>query len=305
MNENRPDVVVLGDINLDWVVPDLLPFRFADLQENGLITWTGLDEVPGGSGLNFAFFARREGLRTLLVGKVGDDLAGRAVRAWLEEQGITSAVAVDSSAGTGRAFIARDAHDIRLLVNNKANANHRLDPATVRELEGSLRHCALLYISGYCVMDREAPRYQATRRAIEVARAKIDRKTPFVVFDVVPHRIYEIFNFGEFRELTQGVDILISEVATMRRFLGLGSKAEVVDRAIAETTAQRLKAHFNRFILRYGPSGCDEELRWDGERDCLTWQETGHCDAEDKRGFGDRLAIAALRDFFHVLPAKT
>ena len=88
----------------------------------------------------------------------------------------------------------------------------------------------------------------------------------------------------------------------MRRFLEMGEPVEQVSRAMAEQTAERLSEFYGRFILRYGPSGCDEQVIWDAQSNDLTWQETGHSKAADKRGYGDRLALAALKEVFKIAP---
>jgi hypothetical protein len=134
-------------------------------------------------------------------------------------------------------------------------------------------------------------------------RARSGTQSPVVVFDVVPHRIYEQLTFTQFRECTRGVDILISEVATVRRFLGLGSAAEAIDEQLARDTAARITTCYPRALLRYGPSGCDQEILVDANAGRLVRHSTGHDQATDKRGHGDRLAQVALRDFFRILPA--
>ena len=297
-----PDIVVLGDINLDWVVSGHLPFRFSELQENGVITWAPIEELPGGSGLNFAWLARKAGYSSVLLAKTGADAAARFLRAWLQEAGIVFPVPEDPSSDTGRAFLVRDGSDIRLLVNNLDNANHKLGTSDVEPHLEDIESCRVLYISGYCVMDDTAPRFRATGRALEIACAQRTSGIPIVVFDVVPHRIYEKYTFDIFKLLTKHVQIVISEVATIRRFLGLGSRLEVVDRVIAEETLKYLKPHYRQCILRWGPSGCDEQLLWDGTTERLKWEETGHKSANDKRAFGDVLAMRALQTFFEVLP---
>ena len=151
-------------------------------------------------------------------------------------------------------------------------------------------------------MDETAPRFLATLRALQIAHNSKREGNPTVVFDVVPHRIYETCLFERFRKVTEHVDVLISEVSTMRRFLGLGYKEEAIDRATAEETGRHLKPYYNKFVLRWGPSGCDEQLLWDGQTARLEWEETGHRSTVDKRGFGDALAVRALRTFFEVLP---
>ncbi len=298
------DIVVLGDINLDWAVRGHLPFRFPDLKENGVLTWAPIEEVPGGSGLLVASVARDAGCEVLLLGAVGQDLAGRLLREWLERRGIPSAIRIDPALPTGRAFIARDAADVRLLVNQDGNANAALDAAHVDGEAGRIAGCRVLYISGYCVKDRQAPRFTATLHAMAAA-ARNREQRPLVVFDVVPHRIYEIYSWREFRGITEPVDLLISEVATVRRFLGLGSRAETIDTAMALETLERLKPLYRGAILRFGPSGCDREVIWNRATDAVVCRDTHHDAAADKRGFGDRLTIDALRDYFGVIPPRS
>lgn len=299
-----PEIVVLGDINLDWSVAGLLPFPFTNLNENGIIVWSPIEELPGGSGTNFAAFAQRAGYHPLLIGCVGDDAAGRFLLSWLSGQGISTAVRCDTKVPTGKAMIVRDNSDIRLLVNNSENANAFLSAADIEQNREALGTCKILYVSGYCVQHRTANRFGATLRAMELAADNRGPKRPVIVLDVVPHRIYETYTFREFKDITRNVDILISEVATMRRFLGLGSKTEGIDEAMAIETVERLKNHYQRFILRYGPSGCDEEVFWDGNMGNLRIESTYHKNSKDKRGFGDLLALRALREVFAVLPDR-
>lgn len=294
------DMVVMGDINLDWRGRKTLSFPFSELVVNGIIEWTPIDELPGGSGLNFARFAHEEGYKPLLLGKVGNDPAGEFIREWLQQCGLESGILTATSLGTGKAFIVRDKNGIRFLVNNEPNANQALSVSDVEQYADVIVSCHILYISGYCTMYPEAPRKLATEKAIELART--GPKT-CIVFDVVPHQFYRIYTFSQFRDLTSEVDILISEVATMRRFLGMGYKDETLARYEAEETAEKLAEFYNHFILRFGPSGCDEQVVWNAQSQKLIWEETGHNQTSDKRGYGDRLAIRAIREVFKLAPA--
>lgn len=296
------DVVVLGDVNMDYVVVRNLSFPLSSLAENGLIYWEDIDEVPGGSGLNFCAFAAEAGYSCLLLGKTGDDSAGLAVTTWLTARHIAVPRQWTDTAPTGKALILRDSADIRLIINNRHNANHALSVGDVKENKAALMSCRVVYVSGYCISDPRTARFRAALQAI--ADAMSGPRPPAVVFDVVPHRIHEKLSFEEFREYTRHVDILISEVATLRRFLGLGSRAEVVDEPLARDTAERVTAYYPRVVLRYGPSGCDQEILVDVDTGQLVHKATGHEQAADKRGYGDRLTLSALRDFFHVLPAS-
>jgi sugar/nucleoside kinase (ribokinase family) len=295
-------IVGMGDVNLDYVVGSNLPFKFSNLVENGVILWDEIYEIPGGSGLNFCVFAQKNGYRSLLLSKVGKDTAGLFITDWLNANNISTSSHWTTDGPTGKAIIMRDASDIRLLINNKQNANQQLSLEDIEEHKNNIASCQILYISGYCISDSAVPRFQATLKAMEYAKQANHQSSPVVVFDVVPHRIYEKMTFDEFLSYTKNVDILISEVSTMRRFLGLGSKSEVIDYNMAEDTLKKSALYYNRLILRFGATGCDEQIFWDGNTHGLLHNETGHKFAKDKRGFGDLLTLRSLSNFFHVLP---
>lgn len=294
------DLVALGDVNMDYVVARSLPFTLSSVVENGLICWEDINELPGGSGLNFCTFAAEAGYRSLMLGKVGGDSAGLTITDWLAARGIGVPRRWSDASPTGKAIIMRDGAGIRLVINNRDNANHSLSVADIEENTLALTSCLVVYVSGYCVSEPATPRYRATLHAMARARSVAD--PPTVVFDVVPHRIYERLTFDQFRECTRHVGIVISEVATMRRYLGLGSASEVIDEAIARETAEGIACYYPRMMLRYGSSGCDHEILMDATVGSLVHRATGHRDVADKRGYGDRLALTALRSFFHVLP---
>ncbi|MGA7194098.1 MAG: carbohydrate kinase family protein [Anaerolineales bacterium] len=298
---NPYNIVGLGDVNLDYIIGSNLPFKFSSLVENGVIYWEEINEIPGGSGLNFCAFAKKEGYRSLLLSKVGNDTAGFFITNWLNNNNISIASHWTADRPTGKAIIVRDNSDIRLLINNKDNANQLLSLEDIEEHKNDIISCQILYISGYCISDTSAPRFQATLKAMEYAKQANFSNSPIIVFDVVPHKIYEKMTFNEFLSYTKNVDILISEVATIRRFLNLGSKLEVVDYNMAEDTMKQIALYYSRLILRFGPTGCDEQILWDKNTNNLLYNETGHKIADDKRGFGDLLTLRSLQNFFHIL----
>jgi sugar/nucleoside kinase (ribokinase family) len=297
--KHKYDIVALGDINLDYVVANNLSFPFSSLKENGIIYWEEINEVPGGSALNFCVYAKEAGYESLLLSKIGSDVAGEVIATWLRQNKIDLSSTGTINYPTGKALIMRDKSDIRLLVNNKTNANHFLDQNDINENKAAIAACRVLYISGYNISEIQMPRYGATLQAMEYAKST--PRPPVVVFDVVPHRIYEKLTFDQFQDCTKNVDILISEVATARRFLGLGSKSETIDKDMAKDTANRMSEYYGKLILRYGASGCDKQILLNKGGGQFSLEETGHNLQADKRGFGDKLTIRALRDFFGVL----
>ena len=289
-------MIVMGDVNMDYVVRGNLPFRYADLVESGTLHLEEIDEKPGGSALNLCYHAKDD-YETFLLGKVGRDTAGSYISSWLEENGIEHQQNWVDTKPTGKTIICRDRSDIRLMVNNINNANHALSTEDINVNKKVFQSAAVLYISGYCFNASNAPRVAATKKAIELAKSE-NEKT-IIVFDVVPHRIYQTLSFSQFQKLTKGIDLLISEVHTMRRFLDLGSKEEEINKEKAIETLELLKGHFTNLILRYGPSGCDHQLMYNGKNNNLFYEEnTGHNEESDKRGFGDKLSVSALNNFF-------
>jgi ribokinase len=99
-----PRVLVIGSANVDFTVA--LP-RLPSAGET--VTNGTLLVNHGGKGANQAVAARRLGAQARLIGCVGDDASGRAVRAALTAEGIgTDGVATDTAVATGTALILVD-----------------------------------------------------------------------------------------------------------------------------------------------------------------------------------------------------
>lgn len=115
----RFDVVVVGSANLDLVASvDELP------RPGQTLIATGYAEHAGGKGLNQAVACARMGARTAFVGCVGNDDAGKGLRAILEREGIDTSGLLAVDAPTGRAFINVDAHgENAIVVVSGANAH--------------------------------------------------------------------------------------------------------------------------------------------------------------------------------------
>jgi ribokinase len=130
-----PRIVVLGSLNMDLVlrVPHA-PAAGETLQGRSI------DRVPGGKGGNQAVGCARQGAQVQLVGCVGDDDDGRALREALARDGIdTAAIAVDAAAPTGTALVmVDDDGQNRIVVIAGANARVEIDEADLaRQLEGA------------------------------------------------------------------------------------------------------------------------------------------------------------------------
>jgi ribokinase len=97
-------VLIVGSANVDFTIAaDRLPTPGETVTNGTLLV------NHGGKGANQAVAARRLGAEVRLIGCVGDDASGRAVRAALAAEGVgTDGVATDTAAATGTALILVD-----------------------------------------------------------------------------------------------------------------------------------------------------------------------------------------------------
>ncbi|MGH2849308.1 MAG: ribokinase [Solirubrobacteraceae bacterium] len=124
----RAELCVVGSANLDLVATT------ARLPGPGeTVLGDSFAEYPGGKGLNQAVAAARTGTSTSLCACVGDDDAGRALRAVAQEAGIRDDhVSVAEGVPTGRALIAvaREESQNLIVVAPGANLALSADAAT-------------------------------------------------------------------------------------------------------------------------------------------------------------------------------
>ena len=117
--EHPPSVVVVGSLNMDYVV------RVPRLPAPGeTVSGDDVFRNPGGKGANQAIAAARLGQRVAMIGRVGDDDAGRTLIDALRSEGVdVSTIVVDADGPSGAAFIpvAPDGEN-QIVVSPGANA---------------------------------------------------------------------------------------------------------------------------------------------------------------------------------------
>jgi ribokinase len=137
----QPAVVVVGSLNLDLVV------RVARLPGPGeTVSGGDVFRNPGGKGANQAVAAARLGRGVAMVGRVGDDPAGRELLASLEADGVDTAhVRAVDGVPSGAAFITvREDGENQIVVSPGANA--RLAPEDVAAAGAVLRAAAVTLV---------------------------------------------------------------------------------------------------------------------------------------------------------------
>lgn len=112
-------VIVLGSVNRDLVVTVKSHPRPGET-----VSGSTLHEFPGGKGANQAVAARRAGVETALVGAIGKDGFGDAMREFLAAEKLDlTALRLCSDEPTGVAFITLDQHgENSIIVVPGANA---------------------------------------------------------------------------------------------------------------------------------------------------------------------------------------
>ena len=157
----RRPLVVVGD-----VVWDVLIRTNAKLQRGG-DTYGEVELAPGGSAANAAVWARRCGLPTAFVGKVGRDRFGALAEADLADEGVEAYLVRTDAHLTGTVAVWIDDEGQRSMVSGKG-ADHMLFPQELpRGLVESGRH---VHLSAWSFFD-DPPR-AAVRRAAQLARAQ-------------------------------------------------------------------------------------------------------------------------------------
>jgi ribokinase len=155
-----PDVVILGDINVDLLAR--VPFYPS---QGGDSLAERLDVRAGGSAANTAVVLSKFGLEVSLIARVGTDIMAEYALSDLRLAGVDlSRVQEDAEARTGLIFAAVTPDGERTFFSCRgANAKTVLRPSDERKI-GKAR---LLHVSGNALVD--GPQREAALRAIGIA----------------------------------------------------------------------------------------------------------------------------------------
>jgi ribokinase len=214
--EEPMTVVVFGSINMDLVVRAVrLPLPGETLIGQAFFT------APGGKGANQAVAAARLGATTRLVGRVGEDVFGSALRASLESYGVETAAVVANPGPSGVAIITVDDSAENTIIV-APGANNLIGAEDIVRLETALAGAQVL------LLQLEVP-YDAVLAAAQAAK----RQGIFVILDPAPAPTSELP-----AELYALVDLITpnEHEATLLTGLPIGDFAQ------AEKAAQELVA---------------------------------------------------------------
>ena len=154
------DIVVVGEINADLILRgDVLP-EFNQVEK----IVERADLVMGSSAVIFACGAARLGLKTAMIGKVGDDDFGRFMLNAMQRRGVDiSCVCVDPTVGTGLSVILARSNDRAILTYPGSIPELKFDEVNF-DLISRCRH---LHLSAYFLLDNLRPQ---VKRLFEKAK---------------------------------------------------------------------------------------------------------------------------------------
>ena len=219
---SAPPIVVLGSLNLDLVL------RIARMPDAGE-TLASDDSATfcGGKGANQAVACARMGANVSMIGRIGDDPAGLALRAALVEEGvIVDGIGAISGTASGTAVIllTPDGQN-RILI--AAGANALLVPGDIRDYASTIGSTNLL------VCQLETP-----LETVEAAAALAAARGIPVLLNPAPARALPDALLGH-------VTYLVPNETEAAMLTGI----DVRDAASAERAAQILLAHGVRVVV--------------------------------------------------------
>lgn len=149
-NQKTFDVAVVGEINADLIIKGNAVPVFGQVEQ--IVDIAHL--VMGSSAVIFACGCAQLGLRTMFVGKVGDDLFGRFMIESMQDRGVdTSGTVIDAEIGTGLSVILASEGDRAILTY----------PGCIPELSfedidfSIIRKCRHLHLSSYFLLNKLRP----------------------------------------------------------------------------------------------------------------------------------------------------
>ncbi|GAA3432016.1 carbohydrate kinase family protein [Kutzneria kofuensis] len=234
-------VIVVGDAALDVVARHHSPIAHAGDSRADIAL------AVGGAGANTAAWLASFGVDTVLVGRVGDDMAGRQVRSELSSAGVRCALATDRTAPTCCVVVLVDGDGQRsMLADRGANARLEGSDLTVNLLETASH----LHLSGYVLLD------PASRNAgLEMLAAA---RGAGLTTSVDPQAALHI--------VTQGAETFLAMVAGVDLLLPNAEELAALTGSRDPSAAAALLDHVGAVAVTTGPDGAswvDRVGRWD------------------------------------------
>ena len=295
-------VLVLGDLCLDTIVSGRLPVTWQEAVAFGEPVFrVPISEHVGGSAFHFARRAAAVGLRPIVVGSVGSDLAGDKVLATLTGEGLDCQIQRSDEAPTAQSIIAYDVNGARLMIASKVSANDNLSAEFARANALMFLHPGFVWLSGHCLRDRAVARWAAVIEILASAREAGAK----VLLDVVPHDFYRLFHgFEDLQSAVGPIDGVVADLNTIRRWFYSGGRQESLGLPELEASVADALDLVPFVMLRFHDGTTYQQLS--AARTCFRAAETRAVPStEHLVGYGDFLACIALRGYIDHLVGLT
>jgi sugar/nucleoside kinase (ribokinase family) len=207
------DLIAVGDVMVDVHVQAPALKRGGDVHGRVRLQ-------PAGTSANAAVWAAWDSATARVLGRVGDDLAGRLLRDALAWRGVDAALTLDTGAPSGTMLVVVEEGERSMVADRGANAELRPD-----DLPASLDAGAVL-VSGYLLL--QEPTTSAGLAAVDRARAM------FVAVETSSWPLVEAFGRERFLAETTdaGANVLLANEREAEILTGVSSAAAA--RALGE-----------------------------------------------------------------------
>lgn len=281
-------VIVLGDLMLDTVVDGVT------------LEGVAVEELPPPRPGGTAWFAAKafsgEGFQTCVIGRVGDDPAGRSFANNLSEFGVEAILSPVSERGTSRCFvILPDSQRRWMLVDSECSNDYDLGAVSAGLAKAKVGAPDLVLIFLHVL----------ARHGVEHAEALVSECVATgarVVLDVVPHDMSRWASWLDVIRIARvGCHGVIIEYQTAQRLRGIGvHETEKARPERAELADLMDELRCELLMVRYGIGSVGSQVvvrRSEGQMKIERQDDTGFAvlKPEQRLGFGDRLTAATLR----------
>jgi ribokinase len=226
-------IVVVGSLNMDLVaVTPRIPVAGETITGNNFFS------APGGKGANQAYAAAKLGGATAMLGRVGEDDFGRAMRGNLAKVGcdVTGVRTVAGPSGVALIFVAENGANSIVIA---PGANHKFAVKDIEADASVFEGCQVT------LLQLEIPIEAVTASALYAKK-----RGARVILDPAPAPSNELP-----RELLSAVDILTPNESEAAMLVGLAPGPLTVDQA--GEIAGKLEAKGPRtVIVKLGEQGC-------------------------------------------------
>ncbi len=255
-------IIVVGDAGFDVLAKPDGPIVVGGDRR------AGVRMALGGAGANTAAWLAHLGAATALVGRVGDDPAGRQVRAELTGAGVRCVLTVDPHASTCCVVVLVDEHGQRTMLADRGAGTHLHATDLPAALLTDATH---LHLSGYVLLD-------AASRPAGVAMLGAARAGGLTT-SVDPQAAALLTDPAGFRAAVAGIDLLLPNTEELTALTGSPDPV----------SATTLLSEVGAVALTRGPAGAC----WI-DRNGVVGVPADPVDSVDTTGAGDAFDAATL-----------